>query len=799
MVQQSTLLQQSKLSRDEWNGIEVPLPDTERKILSMIVRCAGNVNAKASTCPSLLTYARIEESQPAHEHLYGHFLREKLMLAFALNGWQPSHVDGKLAASLKKADIIRVNNTTKQLGDGDKCIVEFIIIDAISTLSHSSVNTGPWYRAIYALNVILARGVPRLNTMLVKHVAEFLTAMDAAVDVELAFASASAFLLDNSYAERVRMLELHDHQKELFTLTARDGPKLITLRAPTGTGKTISPIGLLSTHRVIFICAARHVGLSLARAAITMGKKIAFAFGCSSAGDIRLHYSAAKECIRDTRSGGIRKVDNAIGDNVELMISDLKSALPAIYYMKAFNNPEKLLLYWDEPTISLDMEEHPFHETIHNVWAKNVVPSIVLSSATLPSEANMRSVISDYQDRFGGAVHHILGVDCDRSVGILSPDCKYVLPHLVWKTHDEFRAGVRHMMGNISLLRYVALEDCVRCITLLTSMGLLREPRSISNTFARLGDFSVRSIKEHYLHTLADVNQFAFDKLRPRLSELSRSHRPYTAQLTTVDAHTLTNAPTIYLAKDVTKVGRFLLQDSKIPRAALADVYTSISHNEKILIEIAKLEKQQADETKEAQQGERQMAKEKEDTSQSARMIRQLRSMLQSAQLHDMFVPNTKSHLETWTARGTTPQDANRPFCCNISQKETLEILSLGETDDVWKLLLLMGVGVLDNGMEARYTEKMKQLAQEQKLFLLIAGSDYIYGTNYQFGHAFLGKDLKGLTQDKAIQSIGRVGRTGATRDYTVRLRDGDVGHLLFNKSDDQPEVVNMAKLFSGE
>jgi hypothetical protein len=39
--------------------------------------------------------------------------------------------------------------------------------------------------------------------------------------------------------------------------------------------------------------------LALARSAISMNKRIAFAFGCSSANDIRLHYFAAKEYTND--------------------------------------------------------------------------------------------------------------------------------------------------------------------------------------------------------------------------------------------------------------------------------------------------------------------------------------------------------------------------------------------------------------------------------------------------------------------------------------------------------------------
>ena len=34
----------------------------------------------------------------------------------------------------------------------------------------------------------------------------------------------------------------------------------------------------------------------------------------------------------------------------------------------------------------------------------------------------------------------------------------------------------------------------------------------------------------------------------------------------------------------------------------------------------------------------------------------------------------------------------------------------------------------------------MKRLADEQKLYLIIASSDYIYGTNYQFCHGYLSK-----------------------------------------------------------
>ena len=58
-----------------------------------------------------------------------------------------------------------------------------------------------------------------------------------------------------------------------------------------------------------------------------------------------------------------------------------------------------------------------------------------------------------------------------------------------------------------------------------------------------------------------------------------------------------------------------------------------------------------------------------------------------------------------------------------------------------------------------KYVEIMKKLAEDQKLYLIIASSDYIYGTNYQFCHGYLSRDLENMTQEKMIQAFGRVGR----------------------------------------
>jgi len=90
----------------------------------------------------------------------------------------------------------------------------------------------------------------------------------------------------------------------------------------------------------------------------------------------------------------------------------------------------------------------------------------------------------------------------------------------------------------------------------------------------------------------------------------------------------------------------------------------------------------------------------------------------------------------------------------------------------------------------------MKKLADEQKLYMIIACSDFVYGTNYQCCHGYLSKDLN-LTQEKIIQSMGRIGRNNLQQEYTIRFRDNDQIYKLFTKELDKPEVRNMNLLFN--
>jgi len=800
-------LQQTKLTRAEWNGIEVPLPIDEKSILAMLVTGYNQLDARYCNKPSMLSYMKMDNKPETHDFIYETYFRDtliKLLRHYSVpeSDWPQSSSKKKL----KKADVFRVQNTTGQLEEKRNLIVETILLDMLETLLPIQSQSLEWCRVVYAVQRILSFEIPRMNTHVVSAITRLLRSSafsDKAGLVKQVYTHAQEVLITNPHLKKVSVCHLYDHQKELFAHVKRKGPKLLLLRAPTGTGKTVSPLGLLEGHRILFVCGARHVGLSLARSAINMQRRVAFAFNCASSADIRLHYYAAKECIRDRRSGAIRKVDNSVGDNVEIIISDLRSCVVAMYYMLAFNKPEQLLLYWDEPTISLDRETHPMHETVADIWNKNTIPNVVFSSATLPSRMELQTTCHDFSGRFDGAtIYDINSSDYNKSIAVIDTDQRYVTPHNSFNDYAEFRKAVSWCVSNPTVLRYLALEESVYFVKWVEKHIELPTALHVENSFTEAIDVTVSGVKQHYLELLKHIGTEAFELMVEHFHNKGKKLYDSSVLLTTSDAHTLTNGPTIYLARDVDKIARFLLQQSKIPGAALNDVYKDLEFNRKLLREIDRLEKQCStseltdgpSNKQDSKKNERDIGKGDERDGKVQRQIRQLQCNLRTAKLHNMFVPNTKDHLASWCPHYVPGKDL--PFQSNISEAETSEIMSIKETRDMWKLLLLMGIGVLENSMSVGYTEKMKALASEQKLYLLIAADDYIYGTNYQFGHVYIGKDLASMTQDKILQAVGRVGRELDSKQYTVRVRDNAVSLRLFSKVEDKPEVRNMARLF---
>ena len=96
-----------------------------------------------------------------------------------------------------------------------------------------------------------------------------------------------------------------------------------------------------------------------------------------------------------------------------------------------------------------------------------------------------------------------------------------------------------------------------------------------------------------------------------------------------------------------------------------------------------------------------------------------------------------------------------------------------------------------------KYVEIIKSLAENKSLYLVIADSDYIYGTNYQFSHCYLGKDIQDISQEKIIQCIGRIGLKEKNKHFSFRFRSTEQIETLYSIPEINIEADNIKSLFT--
>jgi hypothetical protein len=547
-----------------------------------------------------------------------------------------------------------------------------------------------------------------------------------------------------------------------------------------------------------------------------------------------------------------------------------------MYYMLAFNPSENLVTYWDEPTITMDQENHPLHECINKNWNENLIPNIILSSATLPKIHELPNTLQNFALKFpGGQVHNIVSNDCKKSIPIINKSGYVVLPHFLSKDYETIKEIAEHCGKNLTLLRYFDLEEVVQFIIFIEKNNLYTSMScKIDRNFACLNDVTMQNIKMHYLKLIGKIRDGMWGSVyltletgrKRRISpnahvdekgntfkksssvgpgtystvhSSENSGKPITKlqseqilttsvqvverdfgncaiYVSTRDAYTLTDGPTIFLAEDVEKIAKFCIQQANIPSKAMEAILEKIEFNNRVNEKIDELEKtletveeKSSCKVIEADGGAKYGGKNysKKDDSKKKNFVANdsnkeinkinseldaLRSIIKPAELNETFVPNKPLHMKKWA----DAYNSTLAFTSDIDEQTIVDIMMLKNVTDSWKILLLMGIGVFTNHPDVNYTEIMKKLADGQKLYMIIASSDYIYGTNYQFCHGYLSKDLT-LTQEKMVQALGRIGRSNIQQTYSIRLRDDEQITKLFYEELDKLEVKNMNILFS--
>jgi hypothetical protein len=404
------------------------------------------------------------------------------------------------------------------------------------------------------------------------------------------------------------------------------------------------------------------------------------------------------------------------------------------------------------------------------------------------------------------------------------------MPHIHCDSIEHLHEYAKFCEDNKTLLRYFDLQEIVAFIEAVHVNLKQDENHHMSNYFGDISDITMNSLKLYYLVLISQIDGSQWLNIKKSLRLLQKpkyavppgvsaynkrnesdlSDFTQTTQdilsgvlLTTKDSYTLTDGPTIYLADNLLNLAKFYIKKSEIPEFILKQLWDNINSNEKLFESLQVLEETLAGKLKvkdntdvtQGTKAKKSVTNEKagidEPTLILKENIEQLRKQIVHLSLNPEYIPNRPEHQYKWNRSTDTKSNL---FTQSVGESTVKEIMEL-EIPTHYKLLVLMGIGVLIKQENKKYEEIVKRLAQEQKLFLILASSDFIYGTNYQFCHGFIGKDLVDMTSHKILQAMGRIGRNSSHQDYSVRFRNDDMIHTLFQTPLVNREAINMNKL----
>ena len=376
--------------------------------------------------------------------------------------------------------------------------------------------------------------------------------------------------------------------------------------------------------------------------------------------------------------------------------------------MLAFNEKEKIIWYWDEPTITLDYETHEFHDIISNNWKKNVIPHIILSSATLPLQEEIIPCIQYFKDKFpNGQVYDIVSHECKKTIPIIDSNGFVVLPHYEFEHFETLFKSIQHIKKYKTILRHFDLREIIEFILYINKNKYVKSRYFIDRYFDHIKDISVIELKNYYLLLLENIEEH-YESIYQHFKTNRIRRYDSNIYVTTSDSHTLTDGPTIFLSNDVDKIAQFCLRSANIPQEILDKILANINKNDKIKRQIELCEKQINNQKEEVTSSGR----EKRDPKKKAKqdMISGLYTKLKRVELDPKYVPNSFSHLRRWN------KDEMKNAFTSCIDGDVVEKIMLLRVENIWKILLMMGIGVFRLHDCIEYVEIMKKLAQEPKI-----------------------------------------------------------------------------------
>jgi len=777
---------QQKLTRSEWISIEKPIDDKEKIILKMIY--AGSKNPVPIFIHNTINNVVHLDHEEKEYFIYVYLLKEDIDILIKKLGLLAITIPVP-KKKLNSSDKIRIENQKKKLSEN----IENTIIGIINSF-HKEFIGKKHHSELHFYNMCYLYNTYTINKYLRCVIEQIITKYGSLMSINYFLENTHKYIETNTIFD-YKPIELFQHQSDIFNIfkTKNDVSKLVFYRAPTSSGKTQTPIGLCGAgYKVIFMCASRHIGISLSKFAINAGVKVAFSLGCDTADDVRLHYSAVTEYI--VKENGKKKPNNSNGSKVELMICDIQSYEIAMTYMLAFFKKQDIILVMDEPTITMDYMEHELHKHISKIWEVNQIEQVILSSATLPNQNELGLLIEKFIIKYEHyEIHYIETIDETTNITLLDNEGCVIMPHNVFNSVTDIDRFIEE--HGKTHFKFLSVVECANFI-LYICKNVLKNELYVQEYFGQLDKINIKSIRTLYYIILKKIKADDYDfVVKTYMTQRNTKKIDVGINITTNQAHTLTYGPTIFLCKNVSDWTDYFIKNSGIHFSVFDELNKTFEYNTMLLDKINKKRKMVEDKTAKDEEHENKIKEQRFDPEVKKLMneIETMEKMIKPLKMNNADIPNTREHFMRWT---NLKYETSNVYTSNLDSVVVKRIMNL-DIEKKYKIMLLIGIGIFNPEEHmGEYNDIMKELAENKDLLCIMATPDYIYGTNYQFCHAFLTEEMNEfMTQEKIIQAIGRVGRREKNKLFTFRFKNNNIIKKLFIK-ENTIESNNMNNLF---
>ena len=212
-------LRQQKLTKSEWDFLEVPVVPREKVILKLIYKGYEDTSHTVNDSKSLLGFMRINaDSNEFHIYTYNEYFRkpiDKLIKKYELE----FSVNTKSKKKLKKQDLIRLKNCSKKLDELQDKIYEFILLANIKRFFKKSFCP----KSYYTITQLLKNNILNTNIFVLDFVKSMLTRYKKKISKKQLVKRAYDYIEKNTEIFRFNDIKLYPHQRQLLSLLKEQG------------------------------------------------------------------------------------------------------------------------------------------------------------------------------------------------------------------------------------------------------------------------------------------------------------------------------------------------------------------------------------------------------------------------------------------------------------------------------------------------------------------------------------------------------------------------------------------------